>query len=132
MTAKEYVKTLKTYFILFYKRMVRKYGPEVVMQEDNAPWHTAKLVKRFLEGKSVKYVQWPLQSPDLSPIENLWAQVKGKVARRRHRVKNTSMMESALREIWPQIEGESLLTLNKSMPRRVIACIKNKGGSTRY
>jgi hypothetical protein len=51
------MKTLKTHFIPFYRRIVRKYRPEVVIQEDNAPWHTAKLVKRFLEGKSIKYVQ---------------------------------------------------------------------------
>jgi transposase len=37
MTAKRYLQTLKKYFIPFYKRMRRKYGCRVVMQEDNAP-----------------------------------------------------------------------------------------------
>lgn len=33
--AKRYLETVKRYFILFYQRMVRKYGPYVVIQ-DNA------------------------------------------------------------------------------------------------
>jgi hypothetical protein len=48
MTAKRYLETVKKYFLPFYKRMVRKYGPEVVMQEDNASWHTAKIVRAYL------------------------------------------------------------------------------------
>jgi len=116
----------------FYKRMVRKYGSQVVMQEDNAPWHTAKIVRAYLTSQKVKLLQWPAQSPDLSPIENLWKQIKDKIARRRHRVKNIGMMERALIEIWPEIEGDSLLKLNASMGRRLAAVIENKGGSTKY
>lgn len=42
------------------------------------------------------------------------------------------MMKRALQEIWPEIRGEILERLNASMPRRVGACIQNKGGSTKY
>jgi hypothetical protein len=42
------------------------------------------------------------------------------------------MMERALAEVWPTIEKEKLLKLNASMPRRLDACIKNKGGTTKY
>jgi hypothetical protein len=44
MTAKRYIKVLKKYFILFYKRIKRKYKNHVVMQEDNTPWHKAKSI----------------------------------------------------------------------------------------
>jgi transposase len=71
MTAKRYPKTVKEHFVPFYKRMVRKYGPEVVMQEDNTPWHTAKILRRYLRLQGVSLLQWPPQSPDLSLIENL-------------------------------------------------------------
>ena len=89
-------------------------------------------MRDFLRGKGVKFCQWPPQSPDLSPIENLWNRIKNIIAGRRHRVKNVSMMEVALQEIWPEIEGERLEKLNESMLRRLDACIKNKGGSTKY
>ena len=48
MTVKCYLETLKEHFIPFYRRMVEKYGPGVVMQEDNAPWHTAKVVRKYI------------------------------------------------------------------------------------
>ena len=41
-------------------------------------------------------------------------------------------MEEALREVWPQITPKSLLTLNRSIPRRLDVVIKNQGGSTKY
>jgi len=59
MTAKRYIQICKKYFIPFYRRMVSKYGPEVVMQEDNAPWHKAKTVRAFLERQRVKILSWP-------------------------------------------------------------------------
>jgi transposase len=58
MTAKRYIETLKTYFIPFYRRMKRKYGKEVVMQEDNASWHKAKEVRAFLKTQKVRYISW--------------------------------------------------------------------------
>jgi hypothetical protein len=39
MTAERYKGVLREHFIPFYKRIRRRYGPEVVMQEDNALWH---------------------------------------------------------------------------------------------
>ena len=71
MTVKYYLEVVKKYFLPFYRRMRRKYGPDVVMQEDNALWHKAKLVTNYLDKQKVKRLRWPPQSPDLSPIENL-------------------------------------------------------------
>ena len=102
------------------------------MQEDNAPWHKAGLIRKFLASKKVKYLSWPPQSPDLSPIENLWKQIKDIISRIRYRVKNIAQMEEALAEVWPQIKKETLLKLNASMPKRLDAIIKAKGGVTKY
>jgi hypothetical protein len=54
MTAKRYLETVKKHFLPFYRRMVRKYRSGVVLQEDNAPWHTAKVVQRFFDKARVK------------------------------------------------------------------------------
>ncbi len=44
MTTKQYLETVKKYFVLFYHQIVQKYGPDIVIQEDNVLWHTAKIV----------------------------------------------------------------------------------------
>ena len=80
----------------------------------------------------VKILSWPPQSPDLSPIENLWKQMKDRIARRRHRIRTIEEMEAALRFEWANIEEELLVTLVESMPKRMAALKKAKGGSTKY
>ena len=54
MTAKQYKYVLQQLFIPFYERIRAKYSDKVVMQEDNAPWHTAKIITKYLKSKKVK------------------------------------------------------------------------------
>jgi len=42
-----------------------------VFMQDNAPCHKANSILEFLEENHVPIMQWPPQSPDLNPIENL-------------------------------------------------------------
>ena len=45
-------------------------------QQDNDPKHTFKSVTTWLEKNKITVLLWPLMSPDLNPIENLWIELK--------------------------------------------------------
>ncbi len=52
---------------------------DFIFQQDLAPAHTNNSTKSCLNGHGVGVLDWPANSPDLSPIENLWGIVKRKM-----------------------------------------------------
>ncbi|GFW80327.1 transposable element Tcb2 transposase [Trichonephila clavipes] len=48
--------------------------PEAIFQQDNARPHTARVSQDCL--RTVTTLPWPALSPDLSPIEHIWAHLE--------------------------------------------------------
>lgn len=96
--------------------------------QDGAPVHTAKLIKEWLKFCGVDYIKdWPRNSPDLNPIENLWATIK-----RRLRGRDISMPKQVhhIQEIWNSFEPSLLQDLAHSVPSCLQECTKRKGYPT--
>ena len=123
---------LKQHFLPFYRQMKRLYSPNVYLQEDGASYHRAGIPEQYRRSQRVKSLGWPAQSPDLSPIENLWKIAKDRIAKRRHRIKTLEQMGSAISEELSKVSSDLLEKLARSFGNRLDLCIKAKGGATKY
>ncbi|GBC04983.1 hypothetical protein RclHR1_05990012 [Rhizophagus clarus] len=47
-----------------------------IFQEDNAAPHRSKVATAARENAGIVTLDWPAQSPDINPIENIWAEMK--------------------------------------------------------
>ena len=103
-----------------------------VFQEDNAPVHTAKVARDFLHSKKVELLPWPLQSPDLNPIEELWSIVESGLRKRESGPCNIRELEKMVIEEWESIPKDLYRKLISSMPSRIQVVISAKGGHTKY
>ena len=55
----------------------------VILQFDNDPKHRSLKALEFYKENNVRIIDWPSNSPDLNPIENILAKIKNKLCRRR-------------------------------------------------
>jgi hypothetical protein len=103
---------------------------DCIFQHDNDPKHTAKLNKEYLKKYIVPTLDWPSQSPDLNPIENLWAILEHRARDRAPR--NEDHLFEILQEAWQALDAETLTKLADSMPERIQAVIERAGMPTKY
>ena len=71
MNSIEYKKVLENHLLQF----MDIHGSEI-FQQDGAPCHTSKMMKSWFQDSKIELLDWPGNSPDLNPIENVWAIMK--------------------------------------------------------
>lgn len=109
-----------------------------LFQHDNAPVHTARNVKTYLDRTEksqkgqIKVLPWPSQSPDLNPLENLWAYLKQRVGKRTKKPSNLAELFQVVLEEWHHVPKRVLENLVESLPKRIEMVISRKGASIDY
>ncbi len=99
--------------------------------QDGATCHTAKIIKNWFDWVGIDYIKnWPGNSPDLNPIENLWSIIKQRLKERD--TSSVPKLEAAVRDIWDNIEDTTLQNLALSVHDRFNKGISRKGRPTKY
>jgi transposase len=113
---------------------------ELIFMQDGAGIHHRKELVAWLKEKGYKILEWPPYSPDLNPIEHVWAELKRLVYKLHPELYTMEGPEDAILkrikatvyEAWEQISDKFLYNLVDSMHARVEAVKKARGGYTRY
>ena len=92
--------------------------PDGWIFQDNDPKHTSKIAKDFMQKEGIARMDWPACSPDLNPIENLWAWIKMQVNLRSP--KTLGELEKVVNQVWESISIEFLRPYWESMKKRLV------------
>ena len=98
-------------------------------QDDNAPCHRSRESEDWKHRNQIPQISWPPQSPDLSPIENIWLLLKNKI---KNRLRNLADLKTQLMTAWNEVPLFYLQKLYASLPRRCRAVLIQKGSITKY
>ncbi|CEP19521.1 hypothetical protein [Parasitella parasitica] len=128
-----YVDCLSNHFLPWFQKLSLEHSKEFIFQEDGAFCHTGKYATWYKQRCQTQgFDFWPPQSPDLNPIEHVWAYIERRIETRRHQLKTVDQVETCLRNEWFAIPQLFLETLVDSMIPRCRAVIEARGGNTKY
>jgi tRNA A37 threonylcarbamoyladenosine biosynthesis protein TsaE len=106
-----------------------KLGHKWVFQMDNDHKLTSKVLATWLMDNKVKVLEWPLQSPDLNPVENVWAELKKHV---RARSTNMTQLHQLCQVKWVKIHPTYCGKLVDGYPKCLTHVKQFKGNANKY
>ena len=102
---------------------------EGMFQQDGARAHTLKATITWLDANIKHYIppdNWPPNSLDLSPPENVWS-IMATAVYADPEPQSLQALKHHLRKAWKSISLSTLQNLIGSIPNRLKAVIKNNG-----
>ena len=105
-------------------------GRNWIFQQDSAPAHRARSTIHWLNAQKINFItpdEWPSNSPDINPMDfAIWGILKSKVLATPH--KSLDALKRKLIKEWDAIPEKVLRAAVDDVPKRLRACIREKGG----
>ena len=101
-----------------------------VLMQDGATAHTASSTIEYLTDYCKVLENWPSNSPDINPIENLWSYLKQKVEELNPQ--NENELIELLFNLWENLDISLIHNLIDSVPSRLRTVIQSDGYPTKY
>ena len=127
-TAVQYIETLSNYLL----PEIRAAAGPVTFQQDNATIHKTPAVRAFFEQNNIDVLEWPPQSPDLSPIENLWNAMKMKMKALKPRPTTYATMRDGCLKIWQELDDDLRIGYMESFRERCRLCLASNGDIVKF
>lgn len=108
------------------------------LYEDDYPWllqdkatpHTSHLVVDWLESEGLNYIppeDWPSNSPDLNPAENIWGWIQDRI--NQTKIRTGAGLEKFISEKWGSLTPKFLAPYVLSMDQRLKLCREGRGAA---
>ncbi|GBL90541.1 Transposable element Tc1 transposase [Araneus ventricosus] len=103
-----------------------------IFQQVNALSHKARIALEWFEEHTDEFhlMSWPPNSSDLNPMEQIWDVMERQIRAQTPPCPNISTLRDSCLDIWYNLSTVMYQKLVSSMPRRVAAVLKAKGGAT--
>lgn len=88
------------------------------------------MVTEWLHNNGVSIIDFPPYSPDLNPMENLWAAMARAVEK--HACDTMEALQDVVSDEWDKVDADLMRKLAHSMPQRCKAVIDAEGWHTKY
>jgi transposase len=76
------------------------YSPGMTFIQNTASIHTAEIIKKWFQDNAISVLEWPPYSPDLNPIEMVWAWLKAWVCEHYPDLKDMGKSESVYQRLY--------------------------------
>lgn len=97
---------------------------------DNDKKFHSRVAQKWIHDNGVSCIEFPPYSPDLNPIENLWAALAREVEKTP--CSDVLELQDAVEKAWENASKDLMANLVASMPRRCAAVVEARGWHTKY
>jgi len=125
LNSEKYLKILEEKILPLYEE-----DNTYIYQQDNAPCHTSYKTIKFFGDNQIEVMFWPPNSPDLSPIENVWNLIKNETRKKYYKNKDEMILE--IENIMNNFSIDIINKLTSSMNNRIEQLFSNNFDKINY
>ena len=101
-----------------------------ILQEDNNPKHLSRKAINWKIENQINRLSWPSQSPDLNPMENVWAVLKANISN--YKPTSVKILIRVIKKEWKALDSTFAKNLVISMKNRISSILSNGGDHLLY